>query len=104
MTFYNHSSFHNPLKWVKIDGVWQTINIVPNFEKDDYDISRERSEWCHWKVIWISYLIELKNRKVKSDKMTLKNRNLKSLTDLSPSNDGYVKAIVPILELMRTSG
>lgn len=96
MTCYNPKKFFNPLKWIKKDGLWETIEDNSIFEKNEDDLNRERLDMCRWKVIWISYLLELKNEK------NMKNRNLRYLTDLSPGKDGYVKAIIPTLEYLKS--
>ena len=88
-------SLHNPIKWVKIDGLWQTEDIPINFDNDDNDICRERFELCQWKVIWMNHLIELKNS-------FLMLKKLKYLTDIVLGNDGFVKTIVTVIEPIKS--
>lgn len=97
-------SLHNPIKWVKIDGLWQTEDIPINFDNDDNDICRERFELCQWKVIWMNHLIELKNFNIKSKNSFLRLKKLKYLTDIAPGNDGFVKAMAIVIEPIKSWG
>ena len=94
MSFHNPKKFYNPLKWIKKDGSWEVLEDISIFEKNEDDLNRERLDICRWKVIWISYLLEMKKENG--------NKNLRCLTDLSPGKEGYVKAIVPTLEHLKS--
>ena len=94
MSFHNPKKFYNPLKWIKKDGSWEVLEDISIFEKNEDDLNRERLDICRWKVIWISYLLEMKKENG--------NKNLRYLTDLSPGKEGYVKAIVPTLEHLKS--
>jgi hypothetical protein len=99
-SFHNPMKLYNPLKWIKKDGLWQTCDETSSFEKDETDTIRERMELCMWKVVWISYLVELKKQSIKSS--ISRNKNLNSLTDLLPGKSGYVKAVARILEPIKS--